>query len=359
MDSQKRIEYLRNIDLFEHFSNQELSSFAEHVEELEMRANEVLFREGSPGNEMFILLEGSLKVFKESRFITIIRPVDYIGEMAIIEDKPRSATVQTIKPCMLLKITSEQFQEYLSRQPESLVSMMRTLSQRIRKNTEIIAEEFEKANILIHDMRNFLSAFLFLDMLNNCVSDEKCKRYIAIMRNGKNNLASMMEEAIANAKRLQRPRDFVEGSIVEMIDDIIESEISIHPDLEGKEVIMTVQADLPRFHFCELEIRRVLVNLILNAGQASPANSKIEIDVSREPSGIVVQVMDRGTGVPNQLKDKVFQTHFTTKEHGSGLGLTSCRHVVEKLHGGEISYHPRPGGGTVFTFSLPLIQQKS
>ena len=358
MDVDKRIEYLRTIDLFEHFKEAELREFAENMKELALRENEVLFREGAPGDDMYILLEGSLKVYKESRFITLIRPVDYIGEMAIIESKPRSATVQAITASILLQITMEQFHAYLSRQPESLVSLMRTLSQRIRRNTEIIAEEFEKANILIHDMKNLMSPLLFLDMLEKELTDERHRRLVAAMRNGRDNLAQMMDEALANAKRLYRPRLYVEEPLENLLREVVESEMAGHPDLEKHEIRLDIRAPGVMARFCRLEIRRVLINLILNAAQASPAGSVIEVTLDADSDEVRVSVRDHGQGIPAHFRDKVFETHFTTKARGSGLGLASCRQVVEKLHKGRISFADAEGGGTVFTFSLPRDEQE-
>ncbi|MBU0483250.1 MAG: cyclic nucleotide-binding domain-containing protein [Proteobacteria bacterium] len=358
MNIDQRVEYLSNIDLFEFFSKDDLRCFAESIKEVELAENDILFREGSPGLDMFILLKGSLKLYKETRFITVIKPVDYIGEMAIIESKPRSATVQATAPSLLLQITSKQFKDYLARQPESLVSMMRTLSQRIRKNTEIIAGEFEKANILIHDMKNLMSSFLFLDLLEKQALAEAPARYVKVMKNGRDNLLQMMEEALANAKRLNRPRLYSEASISELVKEVMESEVNVHPDLQDKDVRVKVVSEPQIFPFNKLEIRRVLVNLLINAAQASDRGGRIDIEIESDGQQAMVRIIDNGQGVPVQYREKIFQTHFTTKDQGNGLGLASCKHVIEKLHGGELTFTPRPEGGTIFSFSLPFAGVK-
>ncbi len=356
MEIDKRIKYLRNIDLFEHFRDDELRGFAENVKEVDLRENDVLFREGSRGDDMYILLEGTLKVYKESRFITLIQPVDYIGEMAIIESKPRSATVQAIKPSILLQITMEQFQGYLSQQPESLVSLMRTLSQRIRRNTEIIAEEFEKANILIHDMKNLMSSLLFLDMLAKEIKDERQQRLVKVMLQSRDNLTQMMEEALANAKRLYRPRLYVEEPLEKLIREVIDNELLSHPDLQEHAIKLKIITPGIEVRFCRLEIRRVLINLVLNAAQASPPGADIEVVLDGNDREVVIQVRDYGGGIPAHFRDKIFDPHFTTKPKGSGLGLASCLQVVEQLHKGRISFTDAEGGGTVFSFFLPRDQ---
>lgn len=354
VNSDERFKYLSSMDLFQHFAEEDLFTFfAENVEEVRVEAGEYLCHEGSPGEDMFILLEGELKVSKHTKFITTIRPVEYIGEMALIEAKPRSATVQAVTDSTLLRITRAQFQQYFSQRPESLFSMMRTLSHRIRLNTEIIAAELEKANILIHDMKNQMAPLLFLDLLEKKTDDESQLRLIKVMQAGRDKLGEMMSEALANAKRLARPRKYEVGSLQELIAELQESELKAHPDLKDRQVRFTYRANLPAVSFCRLEIYRVLTNLLINAAQASKANQPIDVEVNYDDDNVLVLVKDRGDGISEEIRDSIFDSHFTTKADGNGLGLASCRQIIENLHGGQLSFADRVEGGTIFTFSLP------
>lgn len=345
---------LSSMDIFQHFTEEELYTFfAENVEELRITAGDYLCHEGSPGEDMFILLEGELKITKHSKFITTINPVEYIGEMALIEAKPRSATVQAVADSTLLRITRAQFQKYFSQRPESLFSMMRTLSQRIRLNTEIIAAELEKANILIHDMKNQMAPLLFLDMLEKKTSDESQLRLIRVMQSGRNKLVEMMSEALANAKRLEPPRKFEVGLLTDLVTELQEAELQSHPDLKERQVRFTFRGNLPEVSFCRLAIYRVLTNLLVNAAQASKVNQPIDVEINFDANNLIVQVKDRGEGIPERFRDSIFDSHFTTKDEGNGLGLASCRQIIEGLHGGQISFADRIEGGTIFTFTLP------
>lgn len=354
VSSEEKFKYLSTMDLFQHFTEEELYTFfAENVEELRIFADDYLCHEGSPGDDMFILLEGELKISKHNKFITTIKPVEYIGEMALIEAKPRSATVQAVTDSTLLRITRDQFQKYFSRKPESLFSMMRTLSQRIRLNTEIIAAELEKANILIHDMKNQMAPFLFLDMLEKKVVDESQLRLITVMQSGRDKLVAMMAEALANAKRLDLPRKYEVGSLTDLVAELQESELKAHPDLKERVVRFAFRDNLPEVSFCRLEIYRVLINLLINAAQASKDNQPIDVEVGYDEDNIIVMVMDRGDGIPERFRATIFESHFTTKPEGNGLGLASCQQVIERLHSGRLTFADRVGGGTVFTFTLP------
>ncbi len=354
MDLNERIKCLEGVDLFRFFSAHELSSFAEKISEVKFNKGDVIFHEGELGKDMYVLLEGRLKIFKESRIITELQPVDYVGEMAIIETKPRSATVQAMEPCLMLKITYEQFDKYLVKQPNPLVSMMKTLSHRIRDDTETIASEFEKVNILIHDMKNMLAVFQFLEPLKKEIVKEPGKRYLNYLHNAKNNLAAMMEEAMVNAKRLYQLPTFTMGTLSELIKDLIESELQLHPDLINKKITVNIDDDLIEFSFSRLDIRRVLANLIINAGQASKSGGSIEIEVTHKDTIAEVRVRDHGCGIPEQYHDRIFKTYYTTKKNGCGLGLASCQQIIKKMHHGTISFHSNPSEGTTFIFTLPL-----
>lgn len=343
------------MDLFQHFSEEDLYEFfAKNVEELRIVAGEVVCREGSPGDDMYILLAGELKITKETKFITTIKPVEYIGEMALIEAKPRSATVEAVEDSILLKITRQQFQDYFSNQPKSLFSMMRTLSHRIRLNTEIIAAELEKANILIHDMKNQMAPFMFLDMMEKKIDEDSVLRMINVMQGGRDNLVTMMGEALANAKRVNKPREMKAGYLAEVVEEIREAEVKTHPDLRDRLVKFDVNDSTPPVSFNRLEIQRVLVNLLLNAAQASQDGDAIEVVLDYNDQSVFVHVKDRGIGIPPEDRNKVFESHYTTREDGNGLGLASCRQIIEGFHHGELSLADREGGGTVFTFALPL-----
>jgi signal transduction histidine kinase len=348
------LQYIRNIDLFESFSEEELRSFACQIKEVRYRAGDTLFTEGEPGCDMFILLEGRLKVWKENRLIATLSPVDYIGEMAIIEKKSRSATVQVSAPSLLLKISSEDFQKYLAEQPQSLVSMMKHLSQRIRRDTELIAAEFEKTNIMIHDMRNMLSTFLYLNILEGKSADEETRRWCGFMQKARNNLLSLVEEALAHARQLHYKSTFEPACLGSLLAEMAEVEFSVHPDLSSRTIVISVNKTPPPFLFSKLGIRRAVFNLVLNAAQASAPDSGLEIELDHEEGQAVVRIRDEGDGIPVHLEKKIFEPRFTTRPNGNGLGLASCQQIIANDHGGTLFYQPGRPKGTVFTFSLPL-----
>jgi signal transduction histidine kinase len=100
------------------------------------------------------------------------------------------------------------------------------------------------------------------------------------------------------------------------------------------------------------QVRHVWVNLILNAYQAMPAGGTLDVRVAVAGDGVQVSFLDTGTGIPEDLREKIFRPFFTTKHTGTGLGLAICDRIVRD-HGGDIEVVSSPGEGTCFTVTLP------
>ena len=353
MDERQRAACLRRIDLFQDFSDRELGDLAGAVCEFCCAPGHILFAEGEAGREMFILLDGSLEVVKANRVITTIRPGESVGEMALIDELPRSATVRAAAPCLLLSLDEKKFLD-LALHPASLLSMMRAMSRRIRHDTERIAQDYERTNILIHDMKNILSIFLYLDLLKRQPGSEKAATIIATLQEARANLGSMMAEAMAQARQMYRPLEPVTGSLAVLLGQMAMAEFAVHPDLRDRRIELALPPELPEFLFDPLEIRRLVLNLVLNGAQASGPDAPITITGTAEADWIEVTILDRGSGLPVELREKIFHTRVTTKPEGNGLGLPACRRIVER-HRGSLEYEPGPGGiGSIFRFRLPL-----
>src|SRR5207237_508513 len=91
-------------------------------------------------------------------------------------------------------------------------------------------------------------------------------------------------------------------------------------------------------------LRRAFANLLRNAAEAMQGRGAIEVAVTRDGSGLVVTIADHGPGVRDELRQRVFEPYFTTKQDGTGLGLALVRQTIE-AHGGTISVADTPGGG--------------
>ena len=101
------------------------------------------------------------------------------------------------------------------------------------------------------------------------------------------------------------------------------------------------------------KVKQVLINLLQNALDASPAGSRVEIEVQAGRGAALVRLLDRGAGLDPSLSRRVFDPGVTSKAHGSGLGLTIARALAQQ-HGGDVELSERPGGGCAAVLRLPL-----
>jgi signal transduction histidine kinase len=108
------------------------------------------------------------------------------------------------------------------------------------------------------------------------------------------------------------------------------------------------------------QIQQALINLILNAIEATPSGGKITVSTQAVPSKqlIEISITDTGEGIPSDKIDKIFDPFFTTKESGTGLGLAITHGIIER-HGGTIEVKSISGEGTIFTVKLPITEQAS
>lgn len=105
--------------------------------------------------------------------------------------------------------------------------------------------------------------------------------------------------------------------------------------------------------FDPTQIQQVIINLVKNAHEAGGPRTGVAIEVGTSPeNGLRITVLDRGPGMTDELMSKALIPAFTTKERGSGMGLTLCREIVEG-HGGRLRIGRREGGGMAICFWVP------
>jgi PAS domain S-box-containing protein len=104
------------------------------------------------------------------------------------------------------------------------------------------------------------------------------------------------------------------------------------------------------------QLQLVLVNLLLNAAQATHNQGEVRVGVSTSSGVCRIVISDNGPGIPDDVRERIFEPFFTTKHRGTGLGLPTAKRVIER-HGGSIDVQCPPAGGTVVTVSLPLDPQ--
>jgi two-component system sensor histidine kinase HydH len=111
--------------------------------------------------------------------------------------------------------------------------------------------------------------------------------------------------------------------------------------------------DLPNVELDPVRMEQVLINLAMNALQVSAEGGTVVIAVCRRAGELILDIVDRGPGIPRGNKEKIFRPFFTTRKGGTGLGLPIVQKIVD-AHGGTVRVLENPGGGVTFQVALPI-----
>lgn len=235
-------------------------------------------------------------------------------------------------------------------------------AQELALSNERLAAIGKMAAHVTHEIRNPLSAMgLNVELLEEELAREDSTRraevtnLLAAIAREVQRLEYLSEEYLRVA-RLPQPRmeaDDVSTAVREIVG-------FARPEIEsaGCRVSLDVQDALPPTLFDEAQLRQALLNLLRNAREAMPEGGPIDVRVAAEGMSVVVEVADRGGGIPEEIRTRVFDPFFSTKGEGTGLGLAITRHILE-AHGGTVTCESRSGGGTLFRIALPLAPAKS
>ena len=128
----EKIDAIRRAPLFADCSQKELEQIAQIADEIDLDEGKELTRLGQSGREFFVLLEGEADVSQDGRVINKLRPGDFFGEIALVEDVPRTATVTATTPVRTLVITDRAFRQLLQKHPELQRKVLVALAERVK-----------------------------------------------------------------------------------------------------------------------------------------------------------------------------------------------------------------------------------
>jgi CRP-like cAMP-binding protein len=132
----EKVLFLKQLDLFSAIPGEHLVRVAQIAEENEYEPPEFLMREGELGDSMYLIVAGRVRVQKGEQTIVELGEKECVGEMAILDSEPRSATVQVIEPVTVLKIEREDFYELMSERAEIAHGIIKVLTRRLRHTTQ-------------------------------------------------------------------------------------------------------------------------------------------------------------------------------------------------------------------------------
>jgi CRP-like cAMP-binding protein len=142
----ERVALLKSIDIFAETPDHVLASVARIIEEVELLAGENFLEEGEPGDCLYLVIEGEVRVHSNERTILTLGPGKTVGELALLDPEPRSASVTAVNDAFLFRIDREPFDEVLADRPEIGLGIIRTLARRLRRQGRIITGDSDSGS---------------------------------------------------------------------------------------------------------------------------------------------------------------------------------------------------------------------
>jgi len=360
---------LENSELFRLLTPAELATVRAIAQERTFAAGQEIFREGDPGDGLYFVKSGRIQISgqlnqDQRQILSQVGPGQIFGEMAIIEQLPRSACATAAQPTTVIFIGRGEMQRLIEKTPPLAAALLQLVSHRLRDfnqhylrevlQAERLAAVGQFARSIIHDLKNPLNIIgLTTELFGRADATDatrtSAKERITRQLDRINDLITDMLQFTQGGQAIA----LVPVNYTSFIERLIGE---LRPEFEYRSVILqcanpppavTLQIDAKR-------LRRVFYNLAHNAAEAMPGEGTLTLRFTQTGQEVITELADSGPGIAPEIADRLFQPFATHgKTHGSGLGLSICKKIVED-HGGRISARNDHGGGAVFTFSLPL-----
>jgi len=237
------------------------------------------------------------------------------------------------------------------RRLEAEVAAKLALARQVREQ-EALAKLGELASTVAHEVKNPMAGIVgAVHILGKRLPpDSPEQEILARITNRIQELVGWVDDLLRYARPAEPHPDAVDGAA--LIRETVEL-FRADPRMGGIEVELELDADA-RLRVDPSLVRTALLNLLVNSGQSMNGAGSIRVGLSNGGAWAEIEVIDSGPGVPEAIRERVFEPFFTTRAGGTGtgLGLPSVLRTVE-AHGGEISLDCPPGGGTEFRMRLP------
>jgi signal transduction histidine kinase len=231
------------------------------------------------------------------------------------------------------------------------------LSRELRRSEAFLARANRLSSLgmlaagIAHEIRNPLTAVkTFLDLLPQRIDD---KEFLGQFRDLSLAELKRVTDLIAELLTLGKSTN-VDRSDVDLIATIEPVVRLMDSTARKRQVAVRIAAEpgLARVHADPDQVKQIVLNLLLNAIEASPAGAEVTLRLRAAGASVVCEVQDQGPGIAADQLDNIFEPFFTTKDSGTGLGLALVHQMVVE-HGGGIEVDSEVGRGTAFQVTLP------
>lgn len=261
------------------------------------------------------------------------------------------------KSCEVYKISCgdeigyliESFNEMIIKLKDSIEELDRTTKEKLKlEKSSAIAE---MAMIVAHEIKNPLNSIrASTSYLKTTFQGEVLKEFLTIIDRETERLNELISSFLSYARPV--PLKYEKGDINQVIKDVIKL---VDTEIKDEKKVLQIYLDesIPQFYFDHHQIKQAILNLLINANDATEQGDTITVKTEREIDKVKIFIKDTGVGIPKEHIDKIFEPFFTTKTTGSGLGLACVERII-KEHKGTIRVSSKENEGTEFIIELPL-----
>ena len=354
--------------LFNQLSPVELQALEKVAREQTYSARQDIFKEGDPGDGVYLVHQGQVEITAavssgERLVISQALPGDYFGEMAVLDNQPRSASATASTGTRLYFIPREQMVDALKRSPTVALTLLQEFSGRTREfnrqytRTVLQAERMAVvgrfASAIVHDLKNPLAIISFAAELTGQpnVTPEMLQTAQQRIIKQVGRINSMVSDLLEFTRDAPTGMALVTRDYAGFVRDLV---AELQPELTQRNVTLQLDNAPPGVNvpMHPQRLARVFHNLIFNAVDALPNGGNIRMSVETTGHEVRTAIADTGPGVAPEIIGQLFEAFATFgKPRGTGLGLHICRRIISE-HGGQIAARNQDGGGAVFTFTL-------
>ncbi len=349
----------------------------------------ILCHEGAEEAKFYILLDGKVDVTKtinnvEQRYLKTLTAGDFFGEMALIHNAPRAATVVAASPVTVLEIDKENFDRVLQRSSSISMAMVREISSRLRENDEMAVEDLRmRASELARAYQKLAEQELARrEFLTNVAHELRTPLmaaggFLQLMQKGLIAPEKMVGAVETVARNIQQITTLVNDIMFLQEMDLILPKfqavnlLSIAYEVAEKYQdkaaanLLTIQinadSNLPNVSGDPKSLERALTALVDNAIKFSPDGGRVDINMREEGNDVIVDVIDQGIGIENSRIQRIFDRFYHLENSGEnlfsgiGLGLSITNQVI-KQHNGQLSVQSELGKGSTFSVHLKAMK---
>ncbi len=389
MTLDRRIEVLRNA--FPTVSDDLLTYIAQSAREIRVAPGDRICQEGEIGDAFYLIMSGRVQVSKflamgTQHLLNELHAGQFFGEMALVEEAPREASVDALEETMLLALTKQDFQEMLSAGPAMAMSIMRAMVARLRDTDRRTIQELGQKNdelarayvalrnvmqrrsdfltVIAHELRTPLTSikgyahFIRLGMLKG----DELTQALSVIVNNTDSIVRLINNILFLQELELIPPTFEPVDIHQLLHSLVDA-VQVRAAESKLTFKLNVSTDLPKVNGDLDELAQAISALLDNAVKFSPNGGEIVLTATAHDGQLQLSITDPGVGIAPEQLYHIFDRYQHLEAGGDhlfggvGLGLPIAKQVVEQHHG-TISVVSRLGEGSTFNLTLPLYKEK-